>query len=77
MRIRVTEIATIIIVILLFFGGFFLGRQTIRKPQYVIYAIDEEGSCKQVNKVVIVPSGSITEPNDIKKQWPRYVYVEK
>ena len=47
------------------------------QTNYTIYAVDEDGDCRQVENFVLVPSGSITCPNDLKLQQPRYVFVER
>ena len=53
-----------------------LGRE-YDQTNYTIYAVDEDGDCRQVENFVLVPSGSITCPNDLKLQQPRYVFVER
>ena len=52
-----------------------LGRE-YDQTNYTIYAVDED-SIRQVDKFVLVPRGSITCPNDLKLQQPRYVFVER
>lgn len=49
--------------------------KTTSISSYTIYAVDEDG-VQQVDNFVVVPNGSITCPNDVKLQRPRYVFVE-